>query len=534
MVMNSVLNDILKRIFASGEFKKTINSPIATKEDPLFDFFSLKIPSDLLTIVDRNLYTASGSIGKGNRLHSYWFAIFDKRITSSAAKGVYVVYLLSYDGTRLYLTLNQGSDGVESLNTRGLKDRAEKIAGQLLNVGGFATGPVNLEENAKGRTLNFSVGSIFSKEYRKGESVPSEESLRKDLNDMLEIYREYAEKNGYRNSGEKNDFVSVLNGMENKDELNLMQKIIFGAPGTGKSHKANQIAPKEDLVTFRTTFHPDYDYAQFVGSYKPKKEGSSITYSFVPQVLAKAYVAAWNKFVAADKKSTADNQVYLVIEEINRGSCAQIFGDLFQLLDRDENGYSSYEIDADADFADWIKKQLDSSAAPQNDIPEEIRSGRKLRLPPNFNILATMNTSDQSLFPMDSAFKRRFDWEYVPIDFEGKDCADYQIEVGGEKPYPWQKFVESVNEKIVSITDSEDKQLGEYFIKLNPVDNNVITKERFLGKVMFYLWNEVCKDVHKQESFFREEENGNYFTFQDLYKKDGDKKLISFMDWITK
>lgn len=424
--------------------------------------------------------------------------------------------------------------------------------------------------------------------------------------------------------------VDVLNdvvgsGDDLDDEILPDQKIFFGAPGTGKSYKVNRIAPKDDAVTFRTTFHPDYDYAQFVGSYKPKsvcdtssvgiqdpgnlsigdlidiakkmhddeiahpyarlgtlyykslkalsksmvgakkeicdKSGdgmdngpelntgifigeyleenvvlkeTKITYSFVPQVFAKAYVAAWNKFIAAGKKSTADNQVYLVIEEINRGNCAQIFGDLFQLLDRDEIGYSSYAIDADADFAEWIEMQLDSSAASQNDIPEEIRSGRKLRLPPNFNILATMNTSDQSLFPMDSAFKRRFDWEYVPIDFEGKDCAGYQIEVGGEKPYPWQKFVESVNEKIVSITDSEDKQLGEYFIKLNPVDNNVITKERFLGKVMFYLWNEVCKDVHKQESFFREEENGNYFTFQDLYKKDGDKKLIFFMDWITK
>lgn len=327
-------------------------------------------------------------------------------------------------------------------------------------------------------------------------------------------------------------------------EILFVQKIFFGAPGTGKSFKVNQLVGDTENV-FRTTFHPDYDYAQFVGSYKPKRNGTSITYSFVPQVFAKAYAAAWSKFIAADKKSTADNQVYLVIEEINRGNCAQIFGDIFQLLDR-MDGRSEYPVDVDSDFADFIRAEL---AEKFNDYKKEICSYCedaadesqtaddefcKIALPPNFNILATMNTSDQSLFPMDSAFKRRFDWEYVPIDFEGKDCTDYQIEVGGEKPYPWQKFVESVNEKIVSITDSEDKQLGEYFIKLNPVDNNVITKERFLGKVMFYLWNEVCKDVHKQESFFREEENGNYFTFQDLYKKDGDKKLISFMDWINK
>ncbi len=202
------------------------------------------------------------------------------------------------------------------------------------------------------------------------------------------------------------------------------QKIFFGAPGTGKSHKVNLITPKDNTITFRTTFHPDYDYAQFVGSYKPKKEGSSISYSFVPQVFAKAYVAAWREHLIAEKSEDAKS-VYLVIEEINRGNCAQIFGDLFQLLDRDENGYSSYEIEADVDFAEWIEMQLDSSAAPQNDIPDEIRSGRKLRFPPNFNILATMNTSDQSLFPMDSAFKRRFDWEYVPIKYtKDADCGD--------------------------------------------------------------------------------------------------------------
>ena len=416
-----------------------------------------------------------------------------------------------------------------------------------------------------------------------------------------------------------------------------LQQIFFGAPGTGKSFKVNQKAPKDDKVTFRTTFHPDYDYAQFVGSYKPTRktfaiqkldkeelksyanafindkanEGFSlckfaavysesledlgradrryviedaaigktdkneaisdktlsasinngisvgkllksklsfnqetISYSFVPQVFAKAYVAAWerilNNGIPENEKS-----VYFVIEEINRGNCAQIFGDIFQLLDR-KDGHSEYPIDVDSDFATYIRETLGDKfaaykkmicsycedVATKNATPDE--KFCKIALPSNFNILATMNTSDQSLFPMDSAFKRRFDWEYVPIDFEGKDCASFQIKIDDENSYPWQKFVESVNEKIVSITDSEDKQLGEYFIKLNPVDNNVITKERFLGKVMFYLWNEVCKDVHKQESFFREEENGNYFTFQDLYKKDGDKKLISFMDWITK
>lgn len=273
---------------------------------------------------------------------------------------------------------------------------------------------------------------------------------------------------------------------------------------------------------FRTTFHPDYDYAQFVGAYKPKKVDNTITYSFIPQVFAKAYAAAWKQYIAADNKSTTENQVYLVIEEINRGNCAQIFGDIFQLLDRDADGFSQYSIDADCDFAEWLREN-------------GINDG-KLKLPPNLNILATMNTSDQSLFPMDSAFKRRFDWEYVPISFtdeegEEKEAAAYQIEIDGT-PYPWKDFVETVNDKILTLTESEDKQLGEFFIK--PDNGNTISEGRFLGKVMFYLWNEVCKDEHKNGSFFRVKIDGKeeYFTFQDLYKKQG--LLKQFMDELLK
>ena len=384
------------------------------------------------------------------------------------------------------------------------------------------------------------------------------------------------------------------------DKFEIIQKIFFGAPGTGKSFKVNSILPNEDIWSvsgeirkqlfldsdtakkahyaevldnkekfgdiwnvgelsvleeklsevnsvdnvsnpehsalqayikflkeykfervFRTTFHPDYDYAQFVGAYKPKKEGNAITYSFVPQVFAKAYAAAWKQYFAAGNVSTADNQVYLVIEEINRGNCAQIFGDIFQLLDRDSEGFSQYSIDADCDFAEWLK---------ENGIGDG-----KLKLPPNLNILATMNTSDQSLFPMDSAFKRRFDWEYVPISFTDekgneKEAAKYEIDVpdANGKNYLWKNFVEAVNDKILDLTESEDKQLGEFFIK--PDNGYIISKERFLGKVMFYLWNEVCKDEHKNGSFFRAKINDkkDFFTFQDLYKKKDLLKL--FMD----
>ena len=278
---------------------------------------------------------------------------------------------------------------------------------------------------------------------------------------------------------------------------------------------------KFEQKVFRTTFHPDYDYAQFVGAYKPKKEFGGITYSFVPQVFAKAYATAWKLQLTG----AAEANVFLVIEEINRGNCAQIFGDIFQLLDRDADGFSQYSIDADCDFATWLKEDSVLKIV-WNDYEAKVGDG-KLKLPPNLNILATMNTSDQSLFPMDSAFKRRFDWEYVPISFDGKDAANYQIDIDGSQ-YSWQNFVEAVNDKILDLAESEDKQLGEFFIK--PDSGDVISKERFLGKVMFYLWSEVCKDEHKNGSFFRAKINDkeDFFTFQDLYKKKDLLKL--FMD----
>ena len=320
--------------------------------------------------------------------------------------------------------------------------------------------------------------------------------------------------------------------------INSLQRIFYGAPGTGKSNTIKEITQNEDVI--RTTFHPDSDYSSFVGTYKPTtkeiplrdvtgkviiENGKAVTenrivYEFVNQAFLQAYVSAWQKL---GRGSLVEEKQYLVIEEINRGNCAQIFGDIFQLLNRDADGSSQYSIDADCDFAEWLKEE-----SVLKDFWTEYESkvgDGKLKLPPNLNIFATMNTSDQSLFPMDSAFKRRFDWEYVPISFDGKDAANFQIDVDGSL-YSWQKFVETVNEKILDLTESEDKQLGEFFIK--PDSGDIISKGRFLGKVMFYLWNEVCKDEHKNGSFFRTKDGG-YFTFQDLYKPEKKDVLNRFM-----
>lgn len=307
-----------------------------------------------------------------------------------------------------------------------------------------------------------------------------------------------------------------------------LQQIYYGAPGTGKSYEINDLT--KPYSTIRTTFHPDSDYSTFVGAYKPvmaestvyglqgepikvSKEGGEkeelkeprITYTFVKQAFLKAYLGAWQKYAKGGE--TAEPQ-FLVIEEINRGNCAQIFGDLFQLLDRSDNGFSTYPIEADSDLQSEIKKafadggeyaignELDVDDAVEGytsnygeTLSDDIKNGRVLLLPNNLYIWATMNTSDQSLFPIDSAFKRRWDWRYVKIMDAGKG---WKIKCGSEY-CDWWTFVEEINKRIAKETSSDDKKLGYFFCK-PPKDSDTISEEKFVGKVLFYLWNDVFKD----------------------------------------
>lgn len=262
------------------------------------------------------------------------------------------------------------------------------------------------------------------------------------------------------------------------------QIIYFGAPGTGKSYEAKKHT--SDKLHIRTIFHPDSDYASFIGCYKPVMENGKIVYKYRAQAFINAYINAWQ----------TNEPYYLVIEEINRGNCAQIFGDIFQLLDRTD-GESDYDVYPDVDLQQYIKDTFiaakDENAEKFNNlsIPEEILSGAVMRLPKNLSIIATMNTSDQSLFPMDSAFKRRWEWKYFAIKDEGKGL---KIKVGEDGPkYDWWKTIEAINKKILAATKSSDKQIGYWFAKL-PEGETIIDAERFVSKVIFYLWNDVFKD----------------------------------------
>lgn len=373
-----------------------------------------------------------------------------------------------------------------------------------------------------------------------------------------------------------------------------LQQIFYGAPGTGKSHKVNEVIQNTaNALVFRTTFHPDSDYSTFIGAYKPtmkhvknhvklnmslddlakelntlyndeslgnigglqkfcydyhmyldgeymsvnhgelvkrakiaesykfeipkylkfyklfpKQDDSKIVYSFVPQAFLKAYVAAWQN---------PEQPVFLVIEEINRGNCAQIFGDIFQLLDR-KDGVSEYPIKADQDIRDYLAKEFAGY-----DLEANILSGKELVLPANLHIWATMNTSDQSLFPIDSAFKRRWDWEYVPIKYAN---GNWVIEIG-ECRYSWVSFQKIVNKKVYEINHSEDKMLGDFFVKAN--DQDVISEKVLINKILFYLWNDVCKDG--EGDIFKKDEKTD-LTFSDLYGSNGTTNLIAMMEYL--
>ena len=337
------------------------------------------------------------------------------------------------------------------------------------------------------------------------------------------------------------------------DKLPL-QQIYFGAPGTGKSHEI-----KKNIGThksFRITFHPDTDYSSFVGAYKPTSvevpmlttlgekaipvkdiEGNPLTenkiiYTYVKQAFLNAYIEAWK-----EQANEKPQPVYLVIEEINRGNCAQIFGDIFQLLDRNTNGFSDYAIVPDADLSRHVKQDLEKLVIAnkeginaiyeecEEDMVDKVVNGKVLLLPNNLYIWATMNTSDQSLFPIDSAFKRRWDWKYIKIADAHKN---WQIKVG-TKTYDWWQFVQAINYFVFDATQSEDKNLGYFFAKAK---DSIINAETFVSKVIFYLYTDVFKDYGFSGDIFKGA-NDDEMTFQSFYNADGspcEAQIIRFIE----
>lgn len=298
-----------------------------------------------------------------------------------------------------------------------------------------------------------------------------------------------------------------------------MQTIYYGAPGTGKSHTIDNdiIKGVSDDRVFRVTFYPDFTYNDFIGQLLPKVipatipgGTSTITYDFQKGVFTNALEKAY--------ENTA-NDVYLIVEEMSRGDCAAIFGDIFQLLDREKtgtnSGYSKY----------FITNELISK-----DIIALRTNCNKVKLPPNFHILGTVNTSDQNVFVMDTAFKRRFEWEYVstnpvfdsapgitPIVY--KNDVQLNIHDGSTlRAINWVELYQKLNDFIADdrfLGLGEDKQLGPFFIEFDLTAPTSQHKKQVKNKLLHYLWNDIHKASYKSEVGLFKEDIG---TFKKLYE----------------
>lgn len=293
------------------------------------------------------------------------------------------------------------------------------------------------------------------------------------------------------------------------------QRIFFGAPGTGKSYELNEQANKyfsrENYD--RVTFHPNYMYGNFIGSFKPfsRKDGDDqkISYEYIPGVLLRLLIKAY--------ENPEDNYL-LIIEEINRANVAAVFGDFFQLLDRDENGNSEYEISTSEELREYLSINLDDSKLSEytkHRIQEDLG---QLYLPKNMYIWATMNSADQGVMPMDTAFRRRWDFEYLGINEAVNDSfTEYKMKISSNEITTWDNFRREVNRILSSKNIPEDKLLGPYFIPKKSLEKDINTLTDIIkNKVLMYIFEDAGKAYKNQIFDFK---NGELSTFSTVLNK---------------
>lgn len=283
-----------------------------------------------------------------------------------------------------------------------------------------------------------------------------------------------------------------------------IQVMYYGAPGTGKSYSISSLIRKsypsfneydDNPYVFRTTIYRDYSYFDFVGNIMPVTKDGKISYEFVPGIFTTALFAAL-------RNQDSGIDVYLILEEMSRGDIASIFGDIFQLLDRDDTGKSMYGINNKSIYEYLILNGV-------------LKAGYKIIIPSNLHIIGTVNTSDQNVNVIDTAFKRRFDFEYVgvePIKSNNGYVNNFSINFTSDNQYEWVKLYQAINHVIINdLGLAEDKQLGPFFLK--DKDNDNLNRKQVANKLLHYLWQDVERVSYTSGSLFAD----GITSFSQLY-----------------
>lgn len=309
--------------------------------------------------------------------------------------------------------------------------------------------------------------------------------------------------------------------INNQVDSNLPRNlIVYGAPGTGKSYKLNELKEKyftSPMLYKRVTFYANYSYSQFVGSYKPspayklnnkEKVTNILGYEVDEPIINYEYVPGPFLTMILKAIRNPQNNYLIIIEEINRGNAASIFGDLFQILDRDKHGISEYKVE----ISNELKHHLSKSTEFEEELKYEIIE-KGLYIPSNLYIWATMNSADQGVFPMDTAFKRRWSFEYIDIDASENKIEGNIVKLGNQKKIiKWNKLRKSINDKLILLNINEDKLLGPFFLSIDEQTDENKFEIAFKNKVLMYLYEDVLR--HRKSEFFK----GNISTYSKLIK----------------
>ena len=295
--------------------------------------------------------------------------------------------------------------------------------------------------------------------------------------------------------------------MSKEKKYHAYNRIIFGAPGTGKSFQLKQESTEGNHFANieRVTFHPDYSYGQFVGNYKPVSDDEGrIRYEYVPGPFMRTLVAA----LESGKNGDAAKKYLLIVEEINRAKVAAVFGDMFQLLDRTDAGDSVYEIQASEDVRRYLARELGGTKENYTSI----------KIPNNMYIWATMNSADQGVFPMDTAFKRRWEFTYIGINENDDKISIDNLPVKNSEgnEIEWNILRKSINNMLLKECKvNEDKLLGPFFISgevfKNATSNTDAFFEAFNSKVLMYLFEDAGK-MHQKKLFAGIDQNELTFS----------------------